>query len=70
MGQQQHKGGRPMSFATERQNLDAIRRARSARLDALNLTSPLPFDVILGLGRAVCSAERAVREFYGGQVAA
>ena len=57
-------------IAAERRDLEAIREARSARLEVLGLSPPAPFDVILGIARAVASAERAVREFVSGQVAA
>ena len=54
----------------ERQHLEAIREARHDRLVDLGLSAPMSFNVILGIARAVCSAERAVREFVRGQVAA
>lgn len=51
-------------FAADRQAIEAIREARSARLDALGLTPPRPFVEVLRLARAVCSAERAVLAFW------
>lgn len=50
-------------FADEREVIEATKEARLVRLQTLGLSAPEPFEVVLGIARAVCSAERAVAAF-------
>lgn len=48
---------------SEREAFEAIRQARHDRLVVLGLSAPAPFEVVLGVARAIASAERAVATF-------
>lgn len=57
-------------YEIERREIERIRQERVDRLAALGLSVPPPPEITLSLARAVASAERAVREYVRGQVAA